>query len=100
MSLDCKELQHRHTFAVFKGSVCLCDLTKGVEFPRGLGLLLRQPLLVHLLLPGLWSQVRAALPLCVGRWLQEAFGFRPIKASGQLFRWLIRSGHLGLLGWR
>lgn len=68
----------RHTFAVFEnglrsvGSVLLVVAVAGPRLVLLLALLLFE-LQVHLLLPGLWRQVRAALPLALGQRLGGAF---------------------------
>lgn len=77
------------TFAVLKDGVRFIWSGMGMAaVAQGLCLLLSFllfELLVNLLLPGLWSQVRAALPLAVGQRLHRVFWFGPIQACLLLF---------------
>lgn len=81
-----------HTFTVFEngfrsvGSVLVMAVA-GPRLVLLLALLLFE-LQVHLLLPGLWGQVRAALPLALGQRLHGAFRFRTVGVG----LWL-------MLGW-
>lgn len=89
----------RRTFTVFEnglrsvGSVLMVSVA-GPRLVLLLALLLFE-LQVHLLLPGLWRQVRAALPLALGQRLHGAFRFRTVGVGLWLvFVWW---GQQGLL---
>lgn len=91
------------TFAVFKDRIVLVwtvmrRVAVGPRLCLQLCFLLLE-LLVYLLLPGLWGQVRAPLPLALGQRVHRAFGFGPIQAALEFlqgFFWAGQQGHLEL----